>query len=354
MLAAGTIAAAPPVPRLVVLDIELTGDPGGPELRAEHAARLQMAGARLRQELAAGGLYRVVDNAPAQALIDKLKSQQLYLHDCNGCDLDIGRQLGADKVLVAWVNRVSGLILTLTYEIHDVATGQIADRKSYDFRGDNDAAWTHAIDYMVQDLKERGRGQPSEAQTCHAGRPEAEPSKLRRRSTLATFALKKEDFDTAQSANHRRARRLPRLRPHAGSAGPESAAGGCVQALRWDACRTRDRSCGSTAGTDVRGAPSVAAGPHLAAGDSLVLGAERQSWLQTGVTALWSGVSRRSPPSSAYSVWLCVRLPRPAHVGSGFAALWSRWSARHAIPLGKASAPLDDDRGLPGRLLRRV
>jgi hypothetical protein len=59
-------------------------------------------------------------------------------------------------VLVAWVNRVSGLILTLTYEIHDVATGQIADRKSYDFRGDNDAAWTHAIDYMVRDLKERG------------------------------------------------------------------------------------------------------------------------------------------------------------------------------------------------------
>ena len=157
VLAAGAIAAAAP-PRLVVLDIELTGDPGGPELRAEHEARLRMASARLRQELARSGLFRIIDTAPAQALIDKLKSQQLYLHDCNGCDLDIGRQLGADNVLVAWVNRVSGLILTLTYEIHDVATGQIADRKSYDFRGDNDAAWTHAIVYMVQDLKERARG----------------------------------------------------------------------------------------------------------------------------------------------------------------------------------------------------
>jgi hypothetical protein len=157
LFATGTMAAAaPPPPRLVVLDIELTGDPGGPELRAEHEARLRMASARLRQELARSGLFRVSDTAPAQALIDKLKSQQLYLHDCNGCDLEIGRQLGADKVLVAWVNRVSGLILKLTYEIHDVATGQIADRKSYDFRGDNDAAWTHAIDYMVRDLKERG------------------------------------------------------------------------------------------------------------------------------------------------------------------------------------------------------
>jgi Protein of unknown function (DUF2380) len=159
VIAAAT-QAAPPV-RLAVLDIELTGDLGGPKFEAEHQARLRMESAKLRQELEGSGLYHVVDIAPAQALIDKLKSQQLYLHDCNGCDLDVGRQLRADKVLVAWVDRVSGLILTLTYEIHDVGTGQIADRKSYDFRGDNDAAWTHAIIYMVQDLKSRG-GKPAQ------------------------------------------------------------------------------------------------------------------------------------------------------------------------------------------------
>jgi hypothetical protein len=145
-------------PRLVVLDLELSGDLGGPEFKAEHETRLRMESSKLRQELAASGLYRVVDNTPAQALIDKLKSQQLYLHDCNGCDLPVGKQLGADEVLVAWVNRVSGLILTLTYEIHDVASGQILDRKSYDFRGDNDSAWTHAVVYMVRDLKERAAG----------------------------------------------------------------------------------------------------------------------------------------------------------------------------------------------------
>jgi hypothetical protein len=148
--------AAMRLQRLVVLDIELTGDLGGPQFKAEHEARLRAESTRLRQRLAASGLYQVVDNAPAQEFIDKLKSQQLYLHDCNGCDLDVGRRLGADKVLVAWVDRVSGLILTLTYEIDDVATGQIDDRKSYDFRGDNDAAWNHAIDYMVRDLQERG------------------------------------------------------------------------------------------------------------------------------------------------------------------------------------------------------
>jgi hypothetical protein len=152
----GTAASPSSAPqRLVVLDLELSGDLGGPEFKAEHETRLRLESAKLRQELAASGLFRIVDDAPAQALIEKLKSQQLYLHDCNGCDLQVGQQLGADEVLVAWVNRVSGLILTLTYEIHDVSSGQILDRKSYDFRGDNDSAWTHAILYMVRDLKER-------------------------------------------------------------------------------------------------------------------------------------------------------------------------------------------------------
>jgi hypothetical protein len=140
--------------QLVVLDMELTGDLGGPEFVAEHEARLKLASARLRDNLAATGLYQLIDTAPAKNDLEQLKSQHRYLHDCNGCDLAIGRRLGADQVLVAWVNRVSGLILTLTYEIHDVSTGQIAARKSFDFRGDNDTAWTRAIDYMVRDLKE--------------------------------------------------------------------------------------------------------------------------------------------------------------------------------------------------------
>ncbi|MFL6605676.1 MAG: DUF3280 domain-containing protein [Steroidobacteraceae bacterium] len=149
------------LPRLAVLDVELSGDLGGPGLASEHANRLNMASAKLRDELRRGGLFQLVDNTPAQELIATLKSQQLYLHDCNGCDLDVGRLLGVDQVLVSWVNRVSNLILTLTYEIHDVRTGKIVSRKSYDFRGDNDTAWSHAIVYMVQDMKEQSKSASS-------------------------------------------------------------------------------------------------------------------------------------------------------------------------------------------------
>ena len=158
--ASGAAAESPPSPRLAVLDVELSGDLGGSQFVAEHEARLKMASARLREDLGRSGLYQIVDIAAAQAVIDELKSRQLYLHDCNGCDLEVGRKLGADQMFVAWVNRVSGLILTLTFEIHDVASGQLVARKSYDFRGDNDSAWTHAIDYMVRDLKESSAAQP--------------------------------------------------------------------------------------------------------------------------------------------------------------------------------------------------
>jgi PQQ-dependent catabolism-associated CXXCW motif protein len=161
----GPAAQAPPadrparddgrLPALAVLDLELTGDLGGPEFEAEHAARLKTMSARLRQDLEGTGRYRMLDNSAAQGMIDTLKSQQSYLHDCNGCDLDVGRSLHADQVMVAWVDRVSGLILSLTYEIHEVQTGQIAARKSFDFRGDNDNAWNHAIDYMVRDLAKK-------------------------------------------------------------------------------------------------------------------------------------------------------------------------------------------------------
>jgi hypothetical protein len=42
-----------------------------------------------------------------------------------------------------------------------VATSKIVGRKSYYFRGDNDSSWTHAVKYMVRDLKDTAPDQPS-------------------------------------------------------------------------------------------------------------------------------------------------------------------------------------------------
>jgi hypothetical protein len=143
-------ASSGPV-RLLALDIELVGDLSDPDSAATHAPRLAMASERLRAELAQDMRYDVVDAAPAQEHIDSLRAVQ-YLHKCNGCEIDIATELGADQVLVAWVYRVSQLILTLNYEVRAVPGGETLRRKSFDFRGDNDQSWTRAVSYMVKDL----------------------------------------------------------------------------------------------------------------------------------------------------------------------------------------------------------
>ena len=138
-------------PRLLVLDLELIGDLGGGAFASEHAARLERANDRLKAELERTGLFRIVDDSPLRPRIEELQRLQ-SLRECNGCELDLARDLGADRILAPWVYRVSNLILTLNYEIRDAATGAVVVRKSFDFRGDNDAAWDRAIAYMVRDL----------------------------------------------------------------------------------------------------------------------------------------------------------------------------------------------------------
>jgi hypothetical protein len=148
---AGVHAAQAEPIRLVVLDLELVGDLGDPALNAEHEVRLAKTSDQLRAELSRVPRYEVVDTTPAREMIEASRATQ-YLYKCNGCEIDIAEQLGGDQVLVAWIHRVSQLILTLTYEIRDVPSAEPVRRKAFDFRGDNDAGWSRAVTAMVDDL----------------------------------------------------------------------------------------------------------------------------------------------------------------------------------------------------------
>jgi len=148
---------SPRIKTLAVLDLELTGDLGDSARNAEWAGRLAAMTEVLRDELSRSRLYRVVDHGPVPGLVAELKSAQ-YLHACNGCEADIARRLGAERVLVGWVFRMSHLVLSLHVQIRDVASGQTLVNRAFDFRGDNDASWRRAIAYFVKDLRERPPG----------------------------------------------------------------------------------------------------------------------------------------------------------------------------------------------------
>ena len=156
---AGTPNAAPAAtaPKtLAMLDFELIDETGETAKDAAQKERLAMISRQLRTAFADNHLYQVVDNAPAAALIADLGAR-FALHDCNGCDVDIGRALKTDRVLTAWVQKVSNLILNINIQVRDVRTGLIMLNKSVDIRGNTDDSWTRGVRYMVRSMVEKNQ-----------------------------------------------------------------------------------------------------------------------------------------------------------------------------------------------------
>jgi hypothetical protein len=156
MACAPIAAQAAELPTVAVLDFELIDEQHELAPASAEYGRLDFITRRLRSELQSKGLYRVLDIAPAQPMIDDLRARQ-NLHDCNGCELDIGKALKADRVLVGWVQKVSNLILNINIRIEDVTNGAVVLQKSVDIRGNTDDSWRHGIDALVRDMVEKGQ-----------------------------------------------------------------------------------------------------------------------------------------------------------------------------------------------------
>ena len=149
--------AAETAPRtLLMLDFELIDDNEGLTPFPERVERLQMVSARLQRHFAEQRFYTLLDPAPIQAEIRAAQAEH-SLRDCNGCELDLARKLGAERVLVAWVQKVSNLILNLNIEIRDVATGEAVLNKSVDLRGNTEQSWQRGVDFMIRGMLERGQ-----------------------------------------------------------------------------------------------------------------------------------------------------------------------------------------------------
>jgi hypothetical protein len=154
LLASFHCAAQPPT--IAVLDFEIEDDTvaqGGVSDTAAQERRLQMVADILRRDLAQGGQLQVVDDAPAWELMARTRALQ-SLHECNGCEIEIARVLGADLVLVGWVQKVSNLILNLNAGVKDARTGRTLLIRSVDMRGNNDASWERAARRLAQEVRE--------------------------------------------------------------------------------------------------------------------------------------------------------------------------------------------------------
>jgi Protein of unknown function (DUF2380) len=145
-------SAAPP--SILVLNLEFVDSSGEvTDQRKDHERRLATVRETLASELAARGVYAVVDPTPIQAEIDATQERQ-YLHACNGCEIRFAREVDADRVLTGHVRKVSSLIMALWVDIKDADTGRPVLREVLDFRGDNDKAWQRAALYLARKLEQ--------------------------------------------------------------------------------------------------------------------------------------------------------------------------------------------------------
>lgn len=154
-----SVRAAPAT--LVVLDFDLLEDHPDPSRAADQQRRLERVRTVFADAVAARGLYRVVDPAPAQALLAELRRQQEFMHRCASCQVALGRAAGARLVAAGWVQKVSNLILNINIQIRDVETGRVVLTKSVDIRGNTDRSWERGMSFMVRDIAARREANPA-------------------------------------------------------------------------------------------------------------------------------------------------------------------------------------------------
>ncbi|HEY0203900.1 MAG TPA: DUF3280 domain-containing protein [Acetobacteraceae bacterium] len=148
IIAVATLAAVPAGaaegPRLAVFGFHLNNTSPAAST-PEELARLQRLDAQLRNGLQ--DRYALVDIAPVQGKLAGVDS----IRGCNGCELEMARELGADQVAYGWVQKVSNLILNVNLVVEDVATGRTLKANSVDMRGNTDESWTRGLHYLLEE-----------------------------------------------------------------------------------------------------------------------------------------------------------------------------------------------------------
>lgn len=142
---------------LVILPFGLVDSAGELVPFPDKAEKLAIATDLLARRFREESFYKILESAEIAREIDK-QLARYDLFECNGCELDIAALAGADRVLIAWVQRATALILNVNIEIKDAATGTTLLRKSAEIRGNTDANWRRAVKHIVRSMMAKGQG----------------------------------------------------------------------------------------------------------------------------------------------------------------------------------------------------
>ena len=128
---------------VTLIDTSAEGEMNGPRL--DETARIEMVEAQAARALRAHGL-RLVDLAPVTGELARTRNPAA----CNGCELRMARRLGADYAVVAEVQKVSNLILSMNLYVRDATTGAQLRGLAVDIRGNTDESWQRGMRYILE------------------------------------------------------------------------------------------------------------------------------------------------------------------------------------------------------------
>jgi hypothetical protein len=157
-LARDVLQSAPPLDRQVdavapvkiaVFDFELEDFSGGAGIIPESdqdREQLRLATETARRLLSESGRYSLVDVSHADAPEVRAGS----LHKCDGCDVPIARNLGADQSLVGIVTRVTRTDYAVTFKLRDARTGASLAVEQTDLRIGANYSWNRGAAWLIK------------------------------------------------------------------------------------------------------------------------------------------------------------------------------------------------------------
>lgn len=150
LLLAPALAAAdaPPAVKIAVFEFELEDLSPASALLGQatsSAASMTKVSAAAREELERSGRYRIVDVAAADAAPVKSRA----LRNCDGCEAQIARQLGADASLIGVVRRVTQTDYYVVVQIRDARNGKLLDAQEANFAG-GEEGWASGVRMLIR------------------------------------------------------------------------------------------------------------------------------------------------------------------------------------------------------------
>jgi hypothetical protein len=107
---------------------------------------LQRVATAAREQLSNSGRYRIVS---VDGVTDSEPLKKHTLRDCDGCEADIAKELGAQQSMIGVVRRATQTDYYIALVIRDANTGKVVDAQASNFAG-GEEGWPSGVRMLIK------------------------------------------------------------------------------------------------------------------------------------------------------------------------------------------------------------